>query len=137
MASTAVGTDPPVGTIKKYSFLVTSHTDGTVANTLQNAAGVDIKFNGMLLGVGIVAGAAGVQPDNPWIMAINDDDGIDVLANQGASLAEDFAARFCPAHRLDDDSFEAVAQMPIAGELDLVGSNMGSANQATIVLYVG
>jgi len=137
MASTAVGTDPPVGSIKQYSLLVTAHTDGTVANTLQNAVGEDIKFNGMLLGVAIVAGAAGVQPDDNWVMAINDDEGIDVLANQGAAIAEDAKARFCPAQRLDDDSFEAVSQMPIVGELTLAGSGMGDSNQATIVLYFG
>jgi hypothetical protein len=135
MASTVVGTDPPVGSIKKYSFLVTSHTDGTVANTLQNAAGNDIKFNGLLTRVTIVAGSGGDQPDDNWVMACNDDNEIDVFANQGAVIDEAAKISFCPGQRLDDDATESVIPFPIVGELDLAGSGMGSANTCTIVLY--
>jgi hypothetical protein len=139
MASTVAGTDPPVGSIKKYSFLVTAHTDGTVANTLQNAAGVDIKFNGVLLRVTIVPGAGGVQPDDNYDLTLKDDNEVDVLAAQGTDLDEATTYSFCPAQRLDDNSFEAVSQFPVVGELDLAtgATSMGNGNQCTLVLYVG
>jgi hypothetical protein len=135
MASTAVVTATTITSIKKYSILVTAHTDGAVANTLNDTDGNAIKFDGMLMRVTIVPGTGGDEPDDNWVMAINDDNSVDVLANQGAALDESTTITFCPGVRLDDDSIESVVPIAVVGELDLAGSGMGSANIATIVLY--
>lgn len=135
MASTAVVTATTITSIKKYSVLVTAHTDGTVSNTLNDSDSNAIKFDGMLMRVTIIPGLTGDQPDDNWVMAINDDDSIDLLANQGAALDEADNITFCPGVRLDDDSIESVVPIAVVGELDLAGSGMGDSNTCTIVLY--
>ena len=135
MASTAVVTATTHGTIKKYSVAWTAHTDGTVANTLNNSDDNAIKFNGILMRVTIIPGTSGDQPDDDYVMEINDDNEVDVLTNQGAALDESDTITFCPGSRLDDDSVESAVPIAVVGELDLAISGAGSANTGTVVLY--
>lgn len=135
MASTAVVTATTITSVKKYSVLCTSHTDGTITNTLNDSDGNAIKFDGMLVRVTIVPGTAGDQPDTPYVLAANDDNEVDVLANQGAALSDTNTITFGPAVRLDDDSSESIIPIAVVGELDLAGSGMGSENTCTLVLY--
>jgi len=134
MASTYTIAESLLGTIKKYTIVWTSHTDGTIANTLQNDAG-DIQFNGMLVRVTIIPGTSGDQPDDNYVMAINDENSVDVLAAQGAALDEATTTDFCPGVNVTDGTYPGSVPFTVAGTLTLAGSGAGSANKGTIVLY--
>lgn len=135
MASTAVVASVTWSSIKKYSVAWTSHTDGTIDNTLKNSDGNAIKFNGVLMRVTIIPGTGGDQPDDNYVLTLKDDNEVDVLANQGAALDESDTISFCPGVRLDDDTRESVIPFTIVGELDLAGSGAGDSLKGTIVLY--
>jgi hypothetical protein len=135
MASTAVVSAMDYVSLKRYSVLWTSHTDGTISNTLNDSAGNGIRFNGVLMRVTIIPGTSGDQPDDNYVLTLKDENEVDVLANQGAALDETATITFCPAVRLDDDTNESVIPFAIDGELVLAGSGAGSGNTGTIVLY--
>ena len=135
MASTASVTATDIYTIKKYTIEVTSHTDGSVSNTLQDSDENDIIFVGMLARVTIIPGTGDDKPDDNYVMAINDENSVDVLASQGAALSQTTTSDLCPGTAVTDGTNPGSLPFAICGTLTLAGSGMGSANTCTIVLY--
>ena len=135
MASTAVVTPMEMYSIKKYTILWTSHTDGTISNALKNANRNNIPFNGMLVRVTIIPGTSTEQPDDNYVLTLSDENSVDVLANQGAALDESNTTDFCPATAITDGTNPGSLPFAIAGALTLAGSGAGSQNQGTTVLY--
>lgn len=134
-ASTAVVTAQEIRTVKKYSILWTSHsTAGTIDNTLQDANGNDIIFNGVLGGVTITPGAGGVQPNDDYVMEILNAESVDILAGQGAALDESDTSDLCPMRTSTDGTTPGAVPFIIDGTLTLDGESAGNSKQGTIVL---
>lgn len=112
-------TEEVFGTIKKVKFSVVSATDGTATATTDNA------FSGEVLRLVVVPGSAALQPTDNFDIAINDADGYDILAGQGADLSN-------AATSTKVGSMGCVAN----DKLSLAASNMGDQNGATIIVYL-
>jgi hypothetical protein len=120
MADAVVTTTEEIyGTVKKVKFAIVSATDGTATATTANA------FSGEVLRLVIVPGAAGDAPTDQFDVAVNDADGYDILAGQGANLSN--AA-----------TTTVVASMGCVANdrLSLSASGMGDQNTATAYVYI-
>lgn len=136
MASTAAVTYQDYRSIKKCTIVWTSDAAaGTIDNTLQNDAGDNIQFNGMLAGVTITPGSGGVQPDDNYVMEILNAESVDILAGQGAALDESDTLDICPMRTSTDGTTAGAVPFAIDGTLTLDGESAGNSNQGTIVLY--
>ena len=112
-------TEETFGTVKKIKFVIVSATDGTATATTTNA------FSGEVLRFIVVPAAAAAQPDDQFDIAINDADGYDILAGQGANLSN--AA-----------TTTVVASMGCVAndKLSLSASGIGDQNGATVYVYI-
>ena len=135
MASTATVTAQDHRSIKRYTVAWVSHTDGTISNVLKDSNGNNIIFNGVLMRVTIIPGTGADEPDDNYVLTLNDANSVDVLANQGAALDEATTTDFCPGTTLTDDTTPGSLPFTIDSILTLTGSGAGSANVGTIVLY--
>ena len=81
MAGTVVTTEETFGSVKKVKFAWTSASGSADATTIK-------VYNGKILGLTTVPGLSGDQPDDNYSVAVNDEDGVDVLMSGGASRDE-------------------------------------------------
>jgi hypothetical protein len=118
-AAIVTKTEEIFGTVKKVSWAITSSDTGTATST------TDYSFSGEILRLVVKPGAAAVQPTDQFDIAINDADGYDTLAGQGANLSN--AA-----------TTTAVASMGCVAndKLSLSASNMGDQKTATVIVYI-
>lgn len=114
-----VTTEETFGPVKKIKFVITSATDGSATATTTNA------FSGEVLRFVSVPGAGGDQPTAAFDIAVNDADGYNILAGQGADLSNAATTTVvvnmgCVANDL----------------LSLAATNMGDQNKATVYVYI-
>ena len=135
MASTSVVTPVTIFSLKKYSIAWTSDSvAGTVSNVLSNTDGA-IKFDGMLVRAVFVPGSGGTQPDDNYDFTLDDEDGVDMLAGQGAILDDTNTSSVAPGETLTDNTTPGTLPFGIVGELTLTGSNISNSKTGTVVLY--
>jgi len=119
MAESVVFAEETFGTVKKLKITVTSAADGTADGTSTYA------YSGAVLRFVAVPDAGGTQPTNAFDVALNDEDGYDILAGQGANLSNAAATTVVA-------SMGAIANDKVA----FAGTNMGASKGATFYLYV-
>lgn len=112
-------TEEIYGTVKKIKFEIVSATDGTATATSENA------FSGEVLRAVFIPGTVALQPTDQFDVAVNDSDGYDILAGQGANLS-------------NVNTTTVVASMGCVAndKLSLAASGMGDQNTATVIVYI-
>lgn len=118
-----------VSEMLKYSIAWLSAADGSFSETLTNV-------QGRLERVSFIPGSGGTQPSDLYDLVITDDNGIDVLAGQGANLSNATKSNICPGVPLKDGVTTSVVPMTVSGSLAVAITNAGNAKTGTIVLYV-
>ena len=81
MAAVVTKTEEIYGTVKKVKFAITSHTDGTAASETTSA------YSGEVLRVVVIPASGGDQPTDLFDVEVQDEDGYDIVAGQGANLS--------------------------------------------------
>lgn len=119
MAGTVTTTEEAGGRIQKVSFDWLASTAGTA--TAQTAR----AYSGAVLRAVFVPDGSSTQPTNLYDVAVNDEDGYDILAGQGANLSNSAAVTVVT-------SMGAVANDKIT--LDV--SNAGSEKGGVVHLYI-
>jgi hypothetical protein len=105
--------------LTKVSFACVSAAGGTASGTTTD------KFSGEIVRAVFVPGTSGNQPTDNFDVVINDDDGYDALAGQGANLSNAAATT-------------KVASMGavVYDYLSIAVSNAGDTKQVTAHIYL-
>ena len=123
MAETCVCTEEIYGSVKKVTWDWLSAADGSVG-TVAGRITTEI-YNGAVLRAVFVPDAAGTQPSDNYDVAINDADGYDILAGQGANKSNAAAVTVVA-------SMGAVAN----DKLTLAVTNAGDSKGGIVYLYI-
>jgi hypothetical protein len=107
------------GRISKLKAVVVSAADGSASGTSSRV------YTGEVVRFVVIPAAGGSQPTTLFDVALNDADGYDILAGQGANLSN-------AAPTTVVASMGAIAGDPIA----VAASGMGDTKTATLILYV-
>jgi len=118
-AAIVVTTEETFGTVKKIKFEITSSDAGVATATTTNF------FSGEVLRFVSVPGAAAAQPTDAFDIALNDEDGYDILAGQGTNLSNAATTTVVA-------SMGCLANDKIA----LSAAGMGDQKTATIYVYI-
>lgn len=123
MAETVTCSEETHGTVKKVTWDWLSAADGSVGA----ATGVTTTqvYNGALLRAVFVPDSGGTQPSDNYDVVINDADGYDVLAGQGANKSNAAAVTVVA-------SMGAVAN----DKLTLGVTNAGGSKGGVVYLYI-
>lgn len=114
--------------IRKYTFAWTSDSSGNVSGTASDAISGTI--------VRVVTNPGATAPTDNYDVVLNDADGIDVLAGQGANRDTADSEHFCPGVAFKDGTTTSIAPVVVDGELTLGVTNAGNAKQGELHLYV-
>lgn len=120
MAGTVTTTEKVTGSVKKLTFAWTSSAGGAADGTST------AYFDGKIVGLTTIPGAAGDAPDDNYDVVVNDADGHDVLLGAGANRAT------ATTQHVVTTSLAGVA----GSKLTLGVTNAGNANTGTVVLYI-
>jgi hypothetical protein len=126
----------PSRPVEKVVLAWTSSAGGAVSG---NPFG---PVSGEILRVVFIPGTAGVQPSNGYSATLiikngdGNDDGLDLLSGQGASLANNANADVCPSVAMKDGVTTSTTRRAVDDLVDLVVSGAGNAKSGTVVLYV-
>lgn len=115
--------------IVKHTFTWVSAADGS--DTVPSGLPVSGKIERV-----VVVPSASAAPSNLYDLTLTDEDGIDVLAGQGANLSDTVANNFCPAIPLKDGTSTADYATTVDGILTLNVTNAGDAKAGKVVVYV-
>jgi hypothetical protein len=116
------------GAVTRIELAMVSHTDGTVSGL--STAGI----NGTILRV--VTNPGATAPTDNYDVTLLDEDGIDVLAGQGADRDTANSEHFCPGVALKDGTTTGVVPVVVAGPLTPSVTNAGSGKTFSLILYV-
>ncbi len=119
MAMSVTITEERSGTVRKVKFVVVSAADGSATGTTSYA------YDGAVLRFVAVPDGGATQPTNAFDVVLNDADGYDILAGQGADLSN-------AAPTTVVASMGAIA----SDKITLVAANMGDSKGATFYLYL-
>ena len=115
------------GTIVKYTMSWTSASDGTATFTTPELTGTI---------VGVTFDPTTAAPTANYDVTLSDENGVDVLAGQGANLSATVSTRVCPSQPMKDGTTTSTAPIPIHGTLDLSVSNAGDTKSGKVILYL-
>ena len=118
MAGTLVITDQTHRTVRKILLDWLSDSSGDVNGTLT------ATVSGILYRVAFVPDGGGTQPTDLYDITLDDADGVDVLAANGANLSNASSSQHIDAGRAVD------------GKLELKVSNAGNAKGGLVALYI-
>lgn len=133
MAGTNTVTSAEIASgITKYTCAWTSTAGGAVSANL-----FDIR-RGTLLQVKFVPGTGGTQPTNNYTVALNDTDGLDVLAGvgQGTNLSNVTPSLKVPYFGLAATQVFSPYFHDGSQQLDLVVAAAGAAKTGTVMLWI-
>lgn len=116
--------------VRKVSLAWTSTAGGAVSGNLTD------YLSGVLARVAFVPNTSSTQPTNLYDITLLDENGIDVLAGQGADLSNATATAVIPGVPLKDGTTTSVGPAQIDDKLELRVANAGSAKTGTVVLYL-
>jgi len=125
MAATCTCTETKHTSAKKIKWAWVSHTDGKVATATAGAASTGY-YDGKLITLTTVPGAAGLAPDDNYDVYLYDADGVDVLAGGGLNRSTS------ATQHVTFTSLGAVA----GSQLTLYVENAGDSNAGTVYLYI-
>lgn len=123
MAETCVCTEEIHGTVKKIAWDWLSAADGSVGSVTGRVT--TNTYNGAVLRAVFVPDAAATQPSDNYDVVINDADGYDILAGQGANKSNAAAVTVVA-------SMGAVAN----DTLTLGVTNAGDSKGGIVYLYI-
>ena len=118
MTGTLTITDQDHRTFRKLLLAWVSDASGDVNGTLTDVV------SGILYRVGFVPDGGGTQPTDLYDITLDDEDGVDVLAANGANLSNANSSQHTDAARAID------------GTLELKVSNAGNAKGGLVALYI-
>jgi hypothetical protein len=122
---TVTVTEEKVGSVKKILFDWLSENGGANAGKAQKTT--TYAYNGVLERVVFVPDSGGTQPTNAYDVEVQDEDGYDVLAANGADLSN--AAAVTKTHA---NGLGAVAN----DKLTVVVTNAGDAKGGAVIVYL-
>ena len=111
------------GTVKKIKAAWTAGT-GDYAGEVEDTT--EKYYDGRIIGVATVPGTAGDQPDDNYNVAVQDDDGIDLLLGNGASRDE------ANTEFIAEASCAGLARSKVTISIDSAGSGL----KGTVYVYI-
>lgn len=117
--------------VRKITLAWTSTAGGAVSGTLTN------YISGIIARVVFVPGSAGSQPSDLYDATLLDENGLDVLAGQGANLSNATTTHILPGVPFKDGTTTSTAPCWLDDKLELQIANAGNAKSGTVILYVG
>lgn len=121
MAMSVTVTEKTLGSVKKVTFAWVSAADGTATG-----ATTGVEYDGKIIGLTTIPGAAALAPDDNYDITITDADGHDVLLGAGAN--RDTAN----TESVTEASLGAVA----SSKLTINVSGAGDSNAGTAIVYL-
>lgn len=91
---------------------------------------------GELLKVVFIPDGGATAPTALYDITLEDENGLDILAGQGANLSETTASAICPGVALKDGTTTSVVPVVIDDLLELKVTNAGDSKGGTVVLYL-
>lgn len=125
--------------VRSITLAWTSDASGDVTYELVGSGKVSGSGNyvsGYLERVIFVPGAGGVQPTDLYDVTIIEENGLDVLAGQGANLSQSSASHVKPSVPMTDGTTTSTAPIALDNILTLNVSNAGNAKSGTVILYL-
>lgn len=125
--------------VRSVTLAWTSDASGNVTYALTGggaAGSPGAQISGYLERVVFVPGTGGDQPTNLYSVTLKDANGIDMLAGQGASLANNANTHVKPSVPMKDGTTTSTAPIALDDVLTLGVSAAGNAKQGTVILYV-
>jgi hypothetical protein len=119
MAESVVFAEETFSTIKKLKITVTSAADGTATGTSKSS------YSGEVLRFVTVPASDGTQPSDDFDVVLDDEDGYDILAGNGANLSNAAATTVV-------SGMGAIANDKITFD----ASNMGDSKAAVFYVYL-
>lgn len=116
--------------IHKVTLDWLSAAGGTVSANLTKI------LNGEIERVVFVPDSGGTQPTDQYDVLLKDDDGLDLLAGQGANLSNAAASHVKPGVPFKDGTTTSTAPIAVAGKLELDVSNAGAAKGGQVIVYL-
>jgi hypothetical protein len=126
----------PARPVEKITLSWTSSAGGAVSG---HAFG---PVSGEILRVVFIPGTGGVQPSNSYSVTLTllngdaNDDGLDLLAGQGASLANNANTTITPSVAMKDGTTTSTNRIAVNDLLDLVVASAGNAKSGVVILDV-
>lgn len=120
------------GNVLKATLTWTSAADGTATQATP-------ELYGILRRVAFIPGTGGTQPTNLYDLTLTTPaaaGSIDVLAAQGANLANNANTHVCPGVPLKDGTTTSVTPPLVSDVLTLNVTNAGDSKTGTVILYV-
>lgn len=130
MAGSVTITYSETRTVKKVTLDWLSDASGDVSGTHTK------YLSGVLERVVFIPDSGGTQPTDLYDITLEDDNGMDVLAGQGANLSNANTTNICPGVPLKDGSTTSVKPMIVDDLLELKVSNAGNAKGGQVILYL-
>jgi hypothetical protein len=121
----------PLRPVQEYSFAWTSSAGGAVSGIPTP----DV-ISGQIVRAVFIPGTGGAQPSNAYSAQLTDGNGMDVLANQGASLSNVTTTHTAPGVTVTDGTNNGVLPIAVNEVLTLVIAAAGNAKSGTLVLYI-
>lgn len=84
----------------------------------------------------VIVPSASAAPTNLYDITLTDEDGIDVLAGQGANLSSSAASHVCPGVPLKDGTTTSAVPIVVDGTLTLNVTNAGDTKAGSVAVYV-
>jgi len=124
----------PMRPITKITLNWTSTAGGAVSQVAVDGNGNVLYVSGELLRVVFVQGTP--TPTTGYGVQLTDQNGMDVLAGQGASVSSGGPSHICPGVKVYDGTTASERPIALDDQLTLVVSSAGNAKQGSVVLYL-
>lgn len=119
----------------KITYPVSQITFSWVASAGGAVSGILSELiNGTI--VKVVFNPGSPTPSAAYDVTLLDDNGLDVLAGQGANLSETTTTAVCPGIPFKDGTTTGVVEVAINSKLELQVANAGSGGAGAVIVYV-
>jgi hypothetical protein len=115
--------------VVKHTFDWVSAADGSA--TLPSGLAVSGQIQRI-----VIDPSGSAAPSTLYDLTLTDEDGVDVLAGQGANLSETTTTSFCPGTPLKDGTTTSTYPTVVDGILTLNITNAGDTKAGKVVVYV-
>jgi hypothetical protein len=110
--------------------LVISWTSDGSGNATGNTGGI----NGVVLCV-VFDPDDSAAPTDQYDVTLSDENGVDILAGQGANLSSSASSAVCPGIAFTDGTTASTVPRAVCGDLSLSVSNAGDTKKGQVVIY--
>ena len=117
-------------TVEKFTLDWLSDASGNVNGTHTTL------LCGALLRVVFIPDSGGTQPTDLYDATLEDDNGLDILAGQGANLSNATTTHIRPGLPMKDGTTTSTAAIVLDDTLELKISNAGNAKGGNVILYI-